>query len=119
MKIRTGFVSNSSSSSFLIAVRPGSTGCKIVIEVDLSQYASRQLRTLEDLEEYNRSYYDGDMSEDDFYACRKAIEEGKIVLAGSFSNDSGDPIEAMLCDKGLRGLDLGDDVEVIYNEAGF
>ena len=60
MKIRNGFVSNSSSSSFIVAVKDEeSAKTKIQIEVDLSKYASDTIKTIEELDSYVLDNYAG------------------------------------------------------------
>ena len=58
MKIRTGFVSNSSSSSFIVAAPPqkDSTKVTITIEVDLAEYANTTIKTVEELIEYFKEH---------------------------------------------------------------
>ena len=54
MKIRNGFVSNSSSSSFIVGIKDGkktSTKVKIEIEVDLAKYGA-DINSVEELIKY-------------------------------------------------------------------
>ncbi|MHA2280251.1 MAG: hypothetical protein ACXAC5_05270 [Promethearchaeota archaeon] len=117
MKVRSGFVSNSSSSSFIVAVEDETrVKVKISFEADLEKYARRKLSTIEELNEYYDDYW-GDRGWK-YEECRKAIEAGKVVLVGSFDDQSGDELERFLCDNGLQGI-VTDDVEIIQSEGGY
>ena len=125
MKTRNGFVSNSSSSSFIVAVSKNNknTSAKITItlEVDLAKYGTT-IETVEELIKYfcKEMYVDIDKLKQhkDYIACKRAIESGKVVIMGDFSSESGEVIETMLCEKGLDGI-VGDNVEVIQSEGGY
>lgn len=130
MKIRNGFVSNSSSSSFVVAV-DGETRVKLTIDVDLSKHG-KVLRTIEELDAlylkewaYGHDSIDSWLNdEEDSWAhaqynqAKKAIENGKIVISGWFHDDRGDPIEAMLCYNGLHGI-VPNNIEIIYSDGSY
>lgn len=135
MKIRNGFVSNSSSSSFIVAVKDEKhTKIKLTIEVDLSKYARRYggpavISTVEQLYKLFKEDYDYDAAESEqryggefwkekYNKAKTAIEAGKIVLFGRFADDNDDPIETLLCMHGLEGL-TADGVEIIQSDAGY
>ena len=123
MKIRQGFVSNSSSSSFFIACDPNKTKVKIEIELDFSGYGE-EYQTLEDIidELKDRFCYSGDCKNDVYYQkildkVKKSFSEGKVVILGDFSNESDDSLSQYFCDAGLPKN--AKDFDVIYNEGGF
>jgi hypothetical protein len=122
MKIRSGFVSNSSSSSFVIAVDPGHTKCEITFEVDFSEYVRKYdpkpISTVEQLDEWNQKEWDGDMDKKTYKRCLDSIQAGKIILSGSFDDQSGDPIEEMFCNIGLKKFAL-DGVDIIQSDGGY
>jgi hypothetical protein len=110
MKTRQGFVSNSSSSSFIISTNKGEKP-KITIEIDIENY-STEIRNKEDLDKYFIGEYGyGDtleeIFEDDYNlkegyeSCLLELEKGKYIYLGTVSNESGEEIESYLCNNGF------------------
>jgi hypothetical protein len=120
MKTMTGFVTNSSSTSFVIAVRPGMKPRDIVNKIELA-FELPKGHILTDIsrhiaEQYiQRGVEGGDpISPDDIdlneYSpdwLRKAFEKGWAVFEGAFSTD-GDPLEQMLTEA-VWGITYSDD----------
>lgn len=115
MKTRTGFVSNSSSSSFVVSVPKGmgKTKIKIEMEVDLYQYADYVIKREDDLKAWLLEDYGYESVEEakkagetwttDIYATAlKEIRAGRVVLIGQFSDEGGDPTEIFLCHNGIQ-----------------
>lgn len=132
MKVRKGFVSNSSSSSFVVAVdNDTSTKITLSMEIDLADYG-HVLNTVEELDNYYLKEYvyglntieewlkdeDDSWMHEQYKKSKKAIEDGKKVLIGWFSDDGDNAVESMLCNSGLRGIVEGD-VEIIHSEGGY
>jgi hypothetical protein len=125
MKTRLGFVSNSSSSSFIVAVKKNSKPIGTItktITVDLNNYASEPIKSVEDLYEYFRENYGDkeDWYEDILKSYKLALKEianGKDILVGEFG-DQDDFEERILCETGLQTLQ-SDTVTVIQSEAGY
>jgi len=116
MKTRQGFVSNSSSSSFIVAAEKGENEkISLTLEVDLGQYGAR-ITSKEELDEYVREEYmynddetleefleDDPWLKDKYEKILVALEKGKVVFWGSASyNETDDPIELMIGNGGLR-----------------
>ena len=119
MKIRNGFVSNSSSSSFIIACKPEQTKVKIEVELDFKDHGE-VIDNLEDFLEYIEDYYgwqDKASNAKFIEAATKTFSEGKVVYVGSFSNESDDSLSQYLCEAGLPTDSK--EYDVIDNEAGY
>jgi hypothetical protein len=119
MKIRNGFVSNSSSSSFVVAVKD-TTKIKLEIDVDLADYADKIIATEQELKDYFEYEYGDDYLEDSWAAdkfkdCLRAIEAGNKVIFGSCDSD-GEALEQFLCETGIPD---SPDIEVIQGDGGY
>jgi hypothetical protein len=110
MKIRVGFVSNSSSSSFIISSfeKP-----KLTIEVDIEELSESIIDNKEKLDEYFLDYYDyktieemladGDPLKKEYEKCLTELQLGSKIYIGQVSSDSYEPIENLLYNSGLSG----------------
>jgi len=119
MKQRNGFVSNSSSSSFVVAIKNAKKKVKIEIEVDLTRFG-KIISNLEELQgHWKNNYCYKDVTSDMKYQhALKAISEGKTIIVGSFGSD-GETVEQLLCDKGLKDLVNDENIEIIENQGGY
>jgi hypothetical protein len=121
MKIRNGFVSNSSSSSFMVSFKPKENPKgKITIKMDVDLCnMGMTIRTIKELDKYWEEQYCNDYMYmvKEYDKLKKEIQSGKYVIVGSFSSDSGDSTEYMLCECGIPKNIKG--VKVIFNEGGY
>ena len=113
MKIRSGFVSNSSSSSFILASDKQLDEMTITVTFKLGSIVEETLKTKDDVYRYafNRWVWGDKSLEETFQkdpdsksmyeAALKAIEEGKTVFTGSSSNVGYGIAEQMLFDQGF------------------
>lgn len=131
MKMRGGFVSNSSTASFILAAKDEAS---LVVsfagtEVDLGQYATppdgRILRSPQDLEDLIDEFFSwwadrglDDARETSWYVrARACLAAGRIVLFGEIPMDYGGEFENACSEFGLQGVLLEHaDLEVIRYE---
>ena len=124
MKVRSGFVSNSSSSSFVIAAKnKKDLKTKITIEVNFADFIEDSgIKTIEDLDEYFEEEYDeGFQKLAKYKAAKKAIEEGKTLYCGRLHSDGDNSIELLLQDgfKKYLGKEAIEKIEVIEDSEGY
>jgi hypothetical protein len=89
MKTRNGFVSNSSSSSFIVAVEPDT---RLVLNIDIDDECAT-FTTEEELRssEQYKDQTDEELLDDSEYQKQiKAIKKGKVIKAFVASNDDYD-----------------------------
>ena len=114
MKIRNGFVSNSSSSSFVLAVNKGENPkLTIQLEVDLSKYEEEWFMNLTQYENWLLNEYIF-KTIDELLRCgskyminqytqaKAAFESGKVLVMGSVGSDYDDPIALLLYENGIK-----------------
>jgi len=94
MKTRVGFVSNSSSSSFIIA---GDETTEVTVDLNrkVHEIAEEEIYNLQDLDQYMTYEYGVDFLEDKWATeiynnCKGALYNGKIIYVVHANNDSGD-----------------------------
>ena len=123
MKIRNGFVSNSSSSSFVVALdnfedATNTITVSLEMKVNLSDYGE----IIRNKEEFNKWLkYEGYTDEYEHHKNKEilnALGQGKIVVIGHFSDDD-DNNERILCNTGLENVKFNKPVEVIQGEGGY
>ena len=106
MKKRNGFVSNSSSSSFIFAMPKEYNGkIKLTIEVDLTEFG-KVMRTKNNLDKWyleqsgepslDELFKDAPELKEEYNECLKQMWEGKTVIVGNVSNEGESGVEFIL-----------------------
>ena len=112
MNIRLGFVSNSSSSNFIVSTSGDEAW--VEVRINIAAYAEGVVKTKAELDEYfierfgwnDDTDLDAIFEESPIYAkmyeeASAALDRGETVLLGSFSSDSDDSAELFLYDNGI------------------
>ena len=105
MKAKIDFVTNSSSTSFIIGKTKGSLKTKITMEIDLEEFEDYKLKTIDELTEY----YNNEMSsidvtvDEEYKKMHDIIEKGGEVIIVCVCDEGygGEGMEAMLCNEGI------------------
>ena len=120
MKFRLDFVTNSSSSSYIVA-RKGTMNEKQKEEIlryveqkFLSAGRIKGISTVEELDDYANEYdliYEGEIDDyfkSDYDKAKQAIENGMTVYCGTISHDSGDDDVSYVYEDIWRIMDQND-----------
>lgn len=108
MKIRNGFVSNSSSSSFLIGSEiDDPLKITISLEVDLKEFEYKVFYTLEEFKEYvvwDYGSLDGFLkySSDTWEKAKTLFEEHKVVRIIRFDSYGSGALSTILEERGIK-----------------
>jgi len=128
MKKRIGFVSNSSSSSFVVASEKG-VPLKATIEVDLSELKTGTVKTIEQLDSYmlerNGYRYEDKSIEElfeeepyliiDYNNMVKSILDGKVLTMLEASSEDCDSIGQYLYGR-TNELMLPDNIKMVVDD---
>jgi hypothetical protein len=114
MKIRNGFVTNSSSSSFIVSTHDKSKA-KVNMEVDLSEYSTK-IKSLKELDQYFMENYayphttegfkkllkENEYIANEYKDCKEKIKNGEKIYIGNISSEAFEGVEMLLNQKGIE-----------------
>lgn len=109
MKIRSGFVSNSSTSSFIVTVDKEKMYDPLIVklEVNLSDFVDETIMTPEELDRYIKHNYDK-LTAREADNLRSVIKEGKAILMGCMDvecmRDSNPRLARLIDSGGMQAL---------------
>ena len=123
MKERIGFVSNSSSSSFIVASKVNRATIIVPMEIKWPELGD-EIRDRQELKRYFTDRYDSGWDEYEdilewYTQCLKAIDKGHTIYAGFFDSNGDSMEEQYLCNKGIPIPVDDSSYKIIYNEAGY
>jgi hypothetical protein len=120
-------VTNSSSSSFIIAVEEKinpEAEIEISVKFKLSEILDYQISTIQELDRYFRDYYGWNPTEDvideqddweidQYERLKDCILQGKVLISGSGGNESDSAVQQLIYYNGVKGIKFPGQLEVI------
>ncbi len=130
MRVRLGFVSNSSSSSFVLSTDKPLDELTVTMSFKLATVVEQTLKTKQEVDEYileEHSYsgksveaileVSGDWLKEVYQEMLQAVGDGRVVLAGSVCNDDFDnTLSTIAYDEGFGAME--GDFEIISDARG-
>ena len=121
MKKKSDFITNSSSTSFIIGLLDkdiDSIDVDITIKVDLKQYLESKFSNVDSFIEYwdECLYRERD---EEFEICKNIIKKGGLIYVLNCESCSEDPIERLLTSKGLDCIKFPDKIKVIQGSGEY
>ena len=121
MKTRTGFVSNSSSSSFIIAAKKRDK-LTVTVEINLGDFVTEIISTEKELvayilerngEETLEEALKSEYTKEQYDQMLAAIKAGKEVYIGDVGSEGENGLELMIYQNGLGSCNVPDKIEIL------
>jgi hypothetical protein len=123
MKLKGDFITNSSSTSFILGIKDPSTKSvpitiTTVYEVEETDHGAVSVTTINQLDDVWRDHYFD--SDEEYEQCKQIIEGGgKILLFQASDEDGENGAEVTLCHKGIEEGSVPENITIIRGEGGY
>lgn len=124
MRTKADFVTNSSSTSFIIGTpfvvatdTTSGPSLEVKVKYDLGNLKYKTIRTIKDLDRLKEEWY---IRNDEIYdKCVQALNNGKVLHVLRASTDGDDAVEYELCRNGFDNVIVPEHIEIIDGEGGY
>lgn len=120
MKTKQDFITNSSSTNFIISVPKGTKDINVSVQlnINLKDFIYKKLNSKQDIiNQYDEEYLETDQGKE----IMEELESGREVLLLSCSNENDDSTEEYLCEHGLHNIEIPEGLflKIIEGDGGY